>query len=220
MNNYVLIVAGGRGSRMNLTVPKQFVEIHGIPMLMHTFFAFQKSEIDARFILVLPEDEIEFWKDLCRRHHFDISHDIVRGGDTRFQSVKNGLSEIDSDGIVFIHDGVRPLVSVDTIRNCYDMALERGNALPVIAASESIREQVTDGSRAVDRSRYFLVQTPQTFQISIIKQAYNKCYSDRFTDDASVLESDGGTIHLVAGNIENIKVTWPVDLALAEILLK
>jgi 2-C-methyl-D-erythritol 4-phosphate cytidylyltransferase len=171
------------------------------------------------FILVLPKNQIESWKSLCEKHKFDLKHKIAFGGETRFDSVKNGLEQISSEGIVFIHDGVRPLVSEKTIENCFETALEKGNALPVIPVSESIRMVEASGNCSVDRSKYFLVQTPQTFKVQLIKKAYQQANSNTFTDDASVLESFGEAIYLVDGNRENIKITFPEDLVYAEIFL-
>lgn len=215
MKKFVLIVAGGRGSRMKQTVPKQFAEIEGKPILMHTFEAFLKYGEELDFFLVLPETEIQAWNKLCKKYNFSLQHSLVAGGETRFHSVKNGLAEIKEDGIVFIHDGVRPFVSKQTIANCYKMAVDKGNALPVIPVSESVREVLNGGNRAVDRRNFFMVQTPQTFRVSAIKNAYNQSYSEKFTDDASVLESTGETINLVEGNRENIKITYPADLKIA-----
>jgi 2-C-methyl-D-erythritol 4-phosphate cytidylyltransferase len=220
MKKYVLIVAGGSGTRMNTATPKQFTEINGKPLLMHTFYAFLKTGSAFEFILVLPENEIGNWHLLCRRHSFEVNHTVVGGGETRFHSVQNGLTKIEGEGIVFIHDGVRPLVSPQTINNCYQTALKKGNALPVIAPSESVREVLNGKNRAVDRSRFFLVQTPQTFRVSLIKEAYKQAHHNNFTDDASVLENAGSKIHLVEGNRENIKITFPNDLIVAGILLQ
>ncbi len=220
MKKFALIVAGGRGRRMKEVLPKQFADLNGKPLLMHTFDAFLKFDPDMEFLLVLPEKEIHSWETLCDKYHFVQKHTVIPGGETRFHSVKNGLAQINEEGIVFIHDGVRPLVSPQTIGNCYQMALEKGNALPVIAPSESVREVTNGQNRAVDRTRYFLVQTPQTFRVSLIKEAYSREYSENFTDDASVLESTGMKIHLVEGNRENIKITWPEDRVVAEAFLR
>jgi 2-C-methyl-D-erythritol 4-phosphate cytidylyltransferase len=220
MKKFALIVAGGSGSRMNSDVPKQFIPLNGIPLLMHTFNAFFKYDTAFNFILVLPEAEIQTWEKLCQKHSFEIPHSIAPGGKTRFHSVKNGLKLINEEGIVFIHDGVRPLVSLQTLENCYQKAVEKGNALPVIAPSESVREVVNEQNRAVDRSRYFLVQTPQTFRTSLIQKAYEQEFTEKFTDDASVLENSGQEIHLVQGNRHNIKITYPEDLEIARILLR
>ena len=220
MKKFALIVAGGSGSRMNNAVPKQFIEINDRPVLMHTFDAFLKFDPKLEFILVLPKDLVTVWNALCQKHQFKTEYKIAFGGETRFQSVKNGLDLISDDGIVFIHDGVRPLVSAKTLKNCFEKATEKGNALPVVPVTESVR--FADGSKnhPVDRSKYFLVQTPQTFQTRLIKNAYGLAKTDVFTDDASVLESMGETIYMVEGNRENIKITYPEDLVFAEILLK
>ncbi|MFW6257658.1 MAG: 2-C-methyl-D-erythritol 4-phosphate cytidylyltransferase [Prolixibacteraceae bacterium] len=217
---YALIVAGGSGSRMGSMAPKQFMEINGNPLWMYTFEAFVQYDAHCEFILVLPKSQMETWKNLCKEHSFQINHQIVAGGSTRFHSVKNGLSHIQEEGIVFIHDGVRPLVTQQTIENCYKTAGEKGNALPVFAPPESIRQVSGEKNMAVSRERFYLVQTPQTFRVSLIKKAYQKRYARKFTDDASVLESTGTTINLVEGNRENIKITWPADLKIAAALLK
>ena len=206
------MMAGGSGSRMNSATPKQFVELNGKPVIMHSFQVFYDFDPEINFILVLPEQQLEMWKKLCVKYNFLIPHEIAFGGETRFFSVKNGLEKISGDGIVFIHDSVRPLVSAKTIENCLTTTLNKGNALPVIAVSESLRKTGKKGSKAVCRTKYKLVQTPQTFWISQIKKAYEQPYSEKFTDDATVLENTGEKIHLVEGNLENIKITYPQDL--------
>lgn len=219
MKKFALIVAGGSGSRMKNNIPKQFLEINSSPVLMHTFDAFLCYDPQIEFILVLPKNQTEFWNLLCEKHKFELEHKIAFGGETRFDSVKNGLELIPDEGIVFIHDGVRPLVSEKTIENCFETALDKGNALPVIPVSESVRMVEGSENFPVDRSKYFLVQTPQTFKTQLIKNAYQRANSKSFTDDATVLESTGEIIHLVEGNRENIKITFPEDLVYAEILL-
>jgi len=166
------------------------------------------------------KNQIETWENLCRKHDFSIPFKLAIGGVNRFQSVKNGLELISSEGIVFIHDGVRPLVSSGTLTNCYNTALEKGNALPVIPVSESVRWIDGGENKALDRSKYYMVQTPQTFQSGLIKAAYKQEFSDMFTDDASVLESTGAKIFPVEGNRENIKITFAGDLLVAELFLK
>lgn len=220
MKKFALIVAAGSGSRMNAAVPKQFIEINGRPVLMHTFDVFLQYDPQIEFILVLPKDLVELWKSLCKKHNFNLLHKIALGGETRFDSVKNGLDLISDEGVVFIHDGVRPLVSINTLKNCFETALEKGNSLPVVTVSESIR--MVEGSKncAVDRSKYFLVQTPQTFKTHLIKKAYQQATSNVYTDDATVMENSGQTIHLVEGNRENIKITFAEDLVYAKMLLK
>jgi len=216
INKFAVIVAGGNGSRMKLSCPKQFLEINGLPILMHTINAFISYITNVELIIVLPEKEVYRWKKLCAKFNFNIKHKIAPGGETRFHSVKNGLAQINGEGIVFIHDGVRPLVSEKTINNCYQTTVQKGNALPVIKPSESLRQVSGNQNRSVDRNSYYLVQTPQTFRISLIKKAYNQPYNKNFTDDASVLESSGENINLVEGNRENIKITYPEDIYLAE----
>lgn len=215
-----MIVAGGSGKRMDSAVPKQFIPINGKPLLMHTFEAFARYGEHMEFLLVLPGSEFDYWKKLCDEFSFGIKHKLVQGGKTRFHSVKNGLSQIVEEGIVFIHDGVRPLVSVQTIENCFKTTREKGNALPVFSLPESIREVKGRQSIAVNRERFYSVQTPQTFKVSLIKKAYRQTYLKKFTDDASVLENMGMRINLVEGNRENIKITYPADLKIAAALLK
>jgi len=216
---FALIVAGGSGSRMKNALPKQFLEIQGRPVLMHTFEAFLRFDSIIEFLLVLPKQEIEHWQQLCAKHRFVVPHQLAFGGQHRFQSVKNGLDKINDDGIVFIHDGVRPLVSKQTLQRCLETASQKGNALPVVPPSESIRWNDGQVNKAVDRSKYFLVQTPQTFRVKEIKAAYRQTYSEKFTDDASVLEATGKKIYPVPGNHENIKITFPEDLKIAEVFL-
>ncbi len=217
---FALIMAGGSGTRMQNAVPKQFLDLEGKPVLMHTFNTFRQFDSSIEFVLVLPENQIENWERLCLKHSFNVPVKIALGGENRFQSVKNGLELIPSEGIVFIHDGVRPLVSAKTLGNCYETAVEKGNALPVVPVAESVRWIEGEENKALDRSKYYLVQTPQTFQSSLIKVAYEQDYSEWFTDDASVLESTGARIFPVEGNRENIKITFPEDLRVAALFLK
>jgi len=220
MKKFALIVAGGSGSRMKYNIPKQFILINDRPVLMHTFDSFINYDSQIEYILVLPPDQLTLWKSLCDIYQFKHEYKIALGGATRFHSVKNGLDLISGEGIVFIHDGVRPMVSKQTLQNCYETAVAKGNALPVIPVSESVRVVEGNENRAVDRAKYFLVQTPQTFQTRLIQKAFRQATSSSFTDDASVLESMGETIHLVEGNRENIKITYPEDLVFADIHLK
>ncbi len=216
MKKVALIVAGGSGTRMGKNIPKQFVEVAEKPILMHTIEAFFNYDKEIEFILVLPEDQIESWKQLCDKFNFNINHTIASGGKTRFQSVKNGLDHVPQNGIVFIHDGVRPFVSTCTLNNCFNCALENGNAIPVVKVTESLRKLEDGNSRAVNRDSYKLVQTPQTFQIDKIRRAYQQKEDPSFTDDASVLEANGEQVYLVEGNRENLKITYPEDILLAE----
>ncbi len=220
MTNYALIVAGGSGSRMNADVPKQFLLLNEKPVLMHTIERFHEFDNAMEIIVVLPETQFSLWKNLCREYKFRIQHQLVAGGSVRFESVKNGLSKIQGDGIVAIHDGVRPLVSFETIGRCFEVARLKGNAIPVMPVIESLRMIDGENSKAVDRSSFVTIQTPQVFNVSEIKAAYNQPFNEAFTDDASVLEAAGLAINLVEGNIENIKVTHPADLIFAGMLIK
>jgi 2-C-methyl-D-erythritol 4-phosphate cytidylyltransferase len=220
MTNYALIVAGGSGSRMNADVPKQFLLLNDKPVLMHTIERFHEYDNTMEIIVVLPEAQFPLWENLCHEYKFSIRHQLVAGGSVRFESVKNGLSKIQGDGIVAIHDGVRPLVSFETIGRCFEIARLKGNAIPVMPVIESLRMINGENSKAVDRSSFVTIQTPQVFSISDIKSAYNQPFNEVFTDDASVLEAAGLAINLVEGNIENIKITHPADLIFAGMLIK
>lgn len=221
-DKFVIIVAGGSGSRMQSTLPKQFLEIHSRPIVMYTLEVFQSFDPTIKIILVLPESYITEWEGLCKKHNFQVSHQVTVGGATRFQSVKNGLGLLPKTGLVAVHDGVRPFVSEKVIADSYHAAELHGNAVVSLPLKESIREMHGQGnhSQARDRRNYRLVQTPQTFKIEILKKAYLAEESELFTDDASVVEALGQPIHLIDGNEENIKITHPADLALAETFLK
>lgn len=222
MHKYAIIVAGGKGERMGETTPKQFLELNGKPILMHTINKFRETYQDIEIILALPENQIDFWEELCVLHQFPFSPKrIAKGGKTRFESVKNALEKVESKSIVAIHDGVRPLVSSATIINCFKLAEEKGNAIPVIDIVDSLRHvsKQENTNKAVTRSCYKAVQTPQCFQSDIILKAYQQEFNPSFTDDASVVEKLGETINLVCGNTENIKITTQQDLLLAEALL-
>ena len=219
MRRSCIIVAGGNGSRMGTELPKQFLRVRGIPVLMHTIRNFHDFDPSIQLIVVLPADEIDNWKELCRQHHFDIPHLPIAGGDTRFESVKNGLSLADKSDLIAIHDGVRPLVSHETLNRCFEAAEETGTAIPVLPANESVRKGTMNASAPVDRSRYFLVQTPQVFKASLIQDSYKQPWVPEFTDDASVAEHSGIRVHMVLGNRENIKITFPEDLRIAELFL-
>jgi 2-C-methyl-D-erythritol 4-phosphate cytidylyltransferase len=220
IKNFVIIVAGGSGSRMGTQIPKQFLELCGKPVLMHTIQVFHDFDPESKIILVLPEDQQSFWKGLCLKHSFSLQDQVVSGGKTRFHSVQNGLSQIDGEGIVFIHDGVRPLVSKKTLERCLATAQKNGNAIPVLPVNESLRKQEGNLNISVDRSQYFSVQTPQTFRSDQIIKAFEQEFDPAFTDDASVAENAGFPIYLVEGNRENIKITTPIDLNVAEAFLK
>lgn len=220
MKKYVIIVAGGSGSRMNANIPKQFIPIAGKPILMHTIFAFHDYLPQIKIVLVLPKIHISSWNKLCDEYNFSIQHEIIEGGKTRFHSVKNGLERIPKDCIVAIHDGARPLVSKSSISNSFNAAEIFGNAVPVIPINESVREIDKNHNKFVDRKKLRIVQTPQCFKSSIIKKAYEQDYNESFNDDASIAETVGEKIHLVDGNSENIKVTYPSDIKIANALLK
>lgn len=216
--DYVIIVAGGKGLRMGGDVPKQFQLLGNQPVLMHTLQRFADDCKDLQIILVLPQEQIEYWSDLGEKYHFGVEHWIVAGGETRFHSVQNGLAQIpdDAEGVVAVHDGVRPLVSREVIEKCFEEARRRKAVVPVVPVVESLRH-VSDG--AVPRADYRLVQTPQTFDIQLLKQAYRQPFSKDFTDDASVVEAFGHPISMVEGNRENIKLTTPFDLKIAEAII-
>ena len=219
MSQYLIVVAGGKGLRMGGSIPKQFLPINGLPVLMRTLQRFRDYSEALKIILVLPKDQQEYWKSLCAEHRFDVHHEVADGGITRFQSVKNGLRLIpeDAKGIVGVHDGVRPFVSLSVIKRCYDTAKEAKAVVPVVPVVETLRQI---GGSTVARDDFRLVQTPQTFDISLLKQAYNQEFRDDYTDDASVVEAMGQPITLVEGNRENIKITTPFDILIAETLCR
>ncbi len=220
--DYVIIVAGGKGLRMGSDVPKQFLPVGGVPVLMRTISRFAEAVPGIGIILVLPESQHGYWDSLCREHSFTVSHTVVNGGDTRFASSRNGLMAIpaDAQGLVGIHDGVRPFVSAEGIRRCYDAARSHGAAIPVMPVTDTLRLVSPDGGgHNVLRSDYRVVQTPQVFDISLARRAFDRPYSESFTDDASVVEAAGHRVTMVEGNRENIKLTTPFDLKIAESLL-
>jgi 2-C-methyl-D-erythritol 4-phosphate cytidylyltransferase len=221
MNNkeYALIVAGGKGTRIKTRLPKQFLELKGKPILLHTIEAFYRYYEKIEIILVLPEDDFEIWKGICKKFNFNKPIILQKGGETRFQSVKNGLSKIEGPGLVAIHDGVRPLVSEDIIGASFHLAAVHQSAVAAVRLKDSIRMTDQDNTKAVDRSRFRLIQTPQTFDIALIKQAYEMKEDPSLTDDASVAEKSGHIISLFEGSYENIKITTPEDLIIAEALL-
>ncbi|MCM1312671.1 MAG: 2-C-methyl-D-erythritol 4-phosphate cytidylyltransferase [Bacteroides sp.] len=232
MKQAVIIVAGGKGTRMGSDVPKQFMSINGKPILMHTLTRFHLYNAHIQIILVLPKDQQEYWKALCNEHKFHIEYTLADGGETRFHSVKNGIEKVkDNIELIGVHDGVRPFVSNDVIEQCYQTAAISGAAIPVIDMHETLRhicqrtnnakealsgkKSISETSVTVPRAEYKLVQTPQVFSSSILRAAYSQPYTERFTDDASVVESAGHDITLVPGNRENIKITTPYDIKIA-----
>ena len=218
----VLIVAGGRGTRMGSEQPKQFLPLAGRPILMHTIEAFDRWDNTSDLLLVLPADQRDTWQQLCEAHAFRRPHRVVSGGATRFHSVLNGLRALPATGgLIAVHDGVRPLVSPSVIAACFAAAENYGAAIPVLPMIESVRQVDADGrSHSIGREQLRIVQTPQVFRADVLRAAYLQPYDPRFTDDASVVEASGAPIHLVPGNRENIKLTTPMDLALAEVLMK
>ncbi len=221
MNRYTIIVAGGKGLRMGKEIPKQFLVVAGRPVLAHTLENFHRFDPHMELVVVLPVAQQNYWRELCTEYNITVPHRIANGGETRFHSVSNGLALIPDEGLVAIHDGVRPLVSHEVIEACFHIAEERGGAIPVLPMTDSLRQlQPNQASQSVNRADYVSVQTPQTFRVNEIKRAYNAPYKDCFTDDASVYESAGYTPALVQGNRENLKVTLPADLLLADILLQ
>jgi 2-C-methyl-D-erythritol 4-phosphate cytidylyltransferase len=215
-----IIVAGGSGSRMNAGIPKQFLLLGGKPMLMHSIEAFHNAFAGISIILVLPAAQFAAWRLLCDQFSFTHPLQLVAGGETRFHSVKNALSAIGNEGLVAIHDGARPLVSEALIRSAFLTAEQFGNCVPVIPVNQSLRILEGDRNRAVNRQEYCVAQTPQVFHAAVIKKAYVQEFHERFTDDATVVESMGEIIHLVDGDPVNLKITHPYDLAAAEILLE
>jgi len=219
--DYIIIVAGGKGLRMGSDIPKQFLPIGGKPVLMRTLERFRQYSPTLQIILVLPKAQQDYWQKLCKEYAFDIDYQLADGGETRFHSVQNGLAKIpdNAQGVVGVHDGVRPFPSIDVIRNCYETAREKKAVIPVIPVVETVRHLKGDTSVTVPRNEYRLVQTPQTFDIQLLKEANRQPYNDGFTDDASVVEAFGFNITLVEGNRENIKITTPYDLKIAEVLI-
>ena len=220
MKRAVIIVGGGKGLRMGGELPKQFFPLNGKPVLMHTLEVFHRWDSSARLVLVIPEVFQPYWEMLCRELNCTIPHRIVHGGEMRYHSTQNALPEVADCDLIGVHDGVRPFVSVDVIEACYMAAQEKGAAIPVIQHIESLRIKDGDHSRAVDRSNYLIVQTPQVFQRDWLFEAFKQPWQPLFTEEASLVEATGKAICLVEGNIENIKITTPVDMATAEIMMR
>jgi 2-C-methyl-D-erythritol 4-phosphate cytidylyltransferase len=219
VKKYAIIVGGGSGTRMNTAVPKQFMLLDGKPILMHSIAKFAEADPEIEIIVVLRQDQIDFWKQLCIGHNFPVPHSLAAGGETRFHSVKNGLELVTEQGIVGVHDSARPLVSIKTIQTAFKTTEMYGNAVPAIPITDSIRQIDSGLSIAVDRTKYCATQTPQCFLSDILKNAYGQEYKYTFTDDASIVEAFGEKIHLIDGNSDNIKVTTPKDLIIVESLL-
>jgi 2-C-methyl-D-erythritol 4-phosphate cytidylyltransferase len=220
MKYYAIIAAGGSGQRMKSSIPKQFIELNGRPILMHTLERFYSAQSSIELIIVLPKSHHHTWDILCNKHNFNIPHAVCEGGSSRFQSVKKGLALCAEESIIAVHDGVRPLISPDFILSIYKEAESKKAVIPVCSVVESIRKVEGDSSIALDRSNYYTVQTPQCFTSNLLHKAYHQKEQPFFTDDASVVEYLGEKVHLFEGEDNNVKITTPKDLLLAEALLK
>jgi 2-C-methyl-D-erythritol 4-phosphate cytidylyltransferase len=219
MKKTAIIVAGGTGQRMGTTLPKQFLAIEGKSILLHTIDQFISAFSDINFVIVLPADYIHEGENIIAASGLSQSFQFVAGGDTRFQSVKNGLAQADPASIVFVHDAVRCLLTPDLIQRCYQQAVEKGSAIPAVSSTDTVR--ITEGTKhhVVDRANVMMIQTPQTFNAAILKKAFEQAYQPSFTDEANVLEASGKEVYLIEGEYENIKITRPLDLAIAEYIL-
>ena len=219
MKKTAIIVAGGTGQRMGTALPKQFLAIEGKSILLHTIGQFVTAFADINFIIVLPADYIQEGQARITASGLNQPFQFVAGGDTRFQSVKNGLAQVDPESIVFVHDAVRCLLTPALIQRCYQQALEKGSAIPAVSSTDTIR--ITEGAKhhLVDRANVMMIQTPQTFNAAILQKAFEQAYQPAFTDEANVLEASGKEVYLIEGEYENIKITRPLDLAIAEYIL-
>ncbi|MFD2287448.1 2-C-methyl-D-erythritol 4-phosphate cytidylyltransferase [Pedobacter petrophilus] len=220
MKYYAIIVAGGSGNRMQTETPKQFLILKNLPVLMHTIKAFAQSDTQPKILLVLNKDQQGYWRRLCDEFNFRIPHEVIDGGTERFYSVKNAVDCINDDSFVAIHDAVRPLVSKELIDNCFKRAEAFGNVIAAVQSSDSVRMLRNEKSSALRRDEIYLVQTPQTFSLKILKAAYQQDFASHFTDDASVVEALNEEINILEGERNNIKITYPIDLELAELLLR
>lgn len=220
MRRFTIIVAGGKGIRMNSPILKQFIELRGKPVLMRTIEAFANFDSTMDLFVVIPVDQFKTWHDLCEKHQFTIPHRLVEGGNTRFESVSHALDQIHQDGIIAVHDGVRPLVSRSLIERCFETAEKMGSAIPTRTIVESLRQRTAQGKTiGVNREDYLFVQTPQVFNSIILKAAYRRVEPKNYSDDASLVDSFGIAINLVEGERRNIKITDPIDLKVAEWVL-
>ncbi len=219
MNKYAIIVGGGTGTRMGGNLPKQFMLLNAKPVLYYTLKTFFESYDDLQIILVLPLEYTDMGQEIIDAYFDKERVRITAGGNTRFQSVKNGLALVDKEAIIFVHDAVRCLLSKELIHRCYRQAVESGTAIPAVVAKDSIRLVTEEGNEAIDRNKVMLVQTPQTFHSKIILPAFQIDYKDRFTDEATVAESYGIKVSLVEGEENNIKITRPIDLVIAAKIL-
>ncbi|MCF8464816.1 MAG: 2-C-methyl-D-erythritol 4-phosphate cytidylyltransferase [Flavobacteriales bacterium] len=218
MKKSMIIVAGGSGTRMGAEIPKQFIELNGKPILMHTLQNLHDMDTTMQLILVLPASQFSVWDELKKKHGFLLGHELAAGGATRFLSVKNGLAKVKDSDVVGVHDGVRPFPSKATVDACFAKASSTGAAVPTIPIVQSLRKLNHGISQAIDRNEYCAVQTPQCFQVSVLKKAFDSAVHTDYSDDATVVEATGQFIHLIEGNLENIKITTPIDLELAQLI--
>lgn len=219
MRKSIIIVAGGNGTRMGADIPKQFIELNGKPILMHTLDNLQAIYSSMQLVLVLPKDQFSYWEELKKKHQFETAHDLAEGGKTRFLSVKSGLQKVLNSDVVGVHDGVRPFASKQVIDACFEKASQNGAAIPVVPIVQSLRVVQNGQSNAVDRSNYCAVQTPQCFRTDTLKEAFAQADRVDYSDDATVVEEYGQSISMVDGNTENIKITTPMDLQLAQLII-
>ncbi|RZL61425.1 MAG: 2-C-methyl-D-erythritol 4-phosphate cytidylyltransferase [Pedobacter sp.] len=219
MKYYAVIVAGGSGNRMQTETPKQFLLLNNLPVLMHTIKAFAQSDSQPKILVVLHTDQHNYWRRLCNEFNFNIPHEIIAGGSERFNSVQNAIKTIKEDCFVAIHDAVRPLISKQLIDYSYKQATELGNVVVAVQSSDSVRLLKNGETSAIKRNEVYLVQTPQVFDLSVLRSAYEQDFELAFTDDASVVEALGEKINIIEGERNNIKITYPIDLELAEMLI-
>jgi 2-C-methyl-D-erythritol 4-phosphate cytidylyltransferase len=217
--NAVIIVAGGIGRRMGSHIPKQFLLLKGLPVILHSVKPFIEFDPKINVIIVLPKEHISTWQAVCKKFHFHVEHKIVVGGETRYQSVKNGLQIVNNSDFIAVHDSVRPLITKEFVNNCFESAFKNGNAIPCVDIDETVREIHLKGNKQLDRSVIKLIQTPQVFKTKELKEAYKLPFLQKFTDDASVVEAAGVKINLINGLKQNIKITTEIDLKIAECFL-
>jgi len=220
MQKIAVIVAGGMGQRMGASIPKQFLLLNGQPILWHTLQRFLNTWEDLQVILVLPAEHKEEGNKIVQSLNASDRVVVTEGGDTRFQSVKNGLSLIKEPAVIFVHDGVRCLLSSELIKRCYEQAVEKGSAIPAVAATDSIRIVEGEGHYVADRNLVRIIQTPQTFLSDILLPAFQQSYQPSFTDEATVVEAAGKKVFLIEGEYTNLKITRPEDLQIAEQILQ
>ncbi|MEI7589270.1 MAG: 2-C-methyl-D-erythritol 4-phosphate cytidylyltransferase [Chitinophagia bacterium] len=214
-----IIVAGGTGQRMGSVVPKQFLEIENKSILTHTLDQFVAAFSDIELVVVLPEAYLKEGEEVLRKSKYKNKISYVAGGETRFQSVKNGLAKVQKPSIVFVHDAVRCLLTPALIQRCYQQAFEKGSAIPAVTATDTVRLSTGNEHQLLNRENVMLIQTPQTFRSDILLKAFEQKYQASFTDEANVVEASGVPVYLVDGEYENIKITRPLDLAIANYIL-